>query len=89
MRIPSIATAAYAPQSPPENAADMRRFLFGELQKISVAITALADGHVDKAHVAPEKPRDGDIRLADGTAWNPGAGQGLYVYYAAAWHFLG
>ena len=25
----------------------------------------------------------------DGTAWNPGSGQGFYGYYGSAWHFLG
>ena len=28
----------------------------------------------------PAKPRDGDIRYADGANWNPGSGQGIYVY---------
>jgi hypothetical protein len=67
----------------------MQRFLLDELQKVSAAITALAAGHLDKTHVAPVKPRDGDIRYADGTDYNPGSGEGIYAYYGAAWHFLG
>lgn len=40
-------------------------------------------------HRAPEKPREGDIRFADGTDWNPGAGKGIYAFYSAAWNKLG
>ena len=31
------------------------------------------------------KPRDGDIRYADGTNWNPGSGAGIYAYVGGAW----
>ena len=42
-------------------------------------------------HAAPAKPRDGMVVFADGTDWNPDAtnGQGMYVYYGSAWHYLG
>lgn len=39
--------------------------------------------------VAPEKPRLGDIRLADGVNWNPGGGAGVYCYYGSTWNRLG
>lgn len=35
--------------------------------------------------VAPDKPREGMIRLADGTNWNPGSGIGLYQYLGGVW----
>lgn len=89
MRTPNLGTVAYAPGIPPQNAAEMQRFLRDELQKISFAIQALALGHLDQTNVAPAKPANGDIRLADGTNWNPGSGQGVYCYYGAAWHLLG
>lgn len=89
MRTPSIASAFYAPNQPPQDASEMGRFIFDELQKIAGAISALAAGHLDKTYVAPTKPREGDIRLSDGTSWNPGSGAGVYAYYGAAWHFLG
>ena len=31
------------------------------------------------------KPRNGDIRYADGTNWNPGSGEGIYAYTNDAW----
>lgn len=40
-------------------------------------------------YVAPSKPRDGMIALADGTNWNPGSGAGYYGYRAGSWRFLG
>jgi hypothetical protein len=33
----------------------------------------------------PEKPREGWLVRADGTAWNPGAGAGVYTYLGGAW----
>lgn len=89
MRTPNLSSAFYAPNNPPEDAAEMRRFLFEELQRIAAAIALLAAGHVDQTNAAPVKPREGDIRLADGTNWNPGSGQGVYAYYGGAWNFLG
>lgn len=85
MRTPNLGTVFYAPSEPPEDAAETRRFLRDELQKISIAITALALGHLDKTNVAPLKPREGDIRFADGANWNPGAGKGIYAHNGTAW----
>lgn len=29
--------------------------------------------------------REGMLRYADGVAWNPGAGKGVYIYNGTAW----
>lgn len=89
MRAANSSAAFYAPGTPPADPDGLRRFLQEELIKIQAAIAGLAAGHLDKSTVAPPKPREGDIRFADGTSWNPGSGQGIYAYYGAAWHFLG
>lgn len=34
---------------------------------------------------APEHPREGMIVYADGTSWNPGQGEGAYIYKNGAW----
>ena len=61
-----------------------------ELEKIAQAIdTPDAFITLEKLYAAPTKYRDGTIVFADGTTWNPGSGQGAYIYYGAAWHFLG
>lgn len=39
-------------------------------------------------HVAPKRPRAGDVAYADGSDWNPGNGAGLYVY-GTAWTKVG
>jgi hypothetical protein len=67
----------------------MRRFLLDELPRIAAAISALAAGHLDKSYAAPTKPREGNLKFADGVVWNPGSGEGVYIYRSAAWHFLG
>lgn len=36
----------------------------------------------------PKKPRKGIIVYADGTNWNPGSGEGVYVY-KSGWVLLG
>lgn len=40
---------------------------------------------IEFRNVAPLKPREGMIYGADGTNWNPGDGQGVYVYYGGSW----
>ena len=75
---------------PRETPLDYDVFYFqDELRRISLSIELLAAGHIDETNVAPDKPRTGDIRLADGTNWNPGSGQGIYARYNNAWNFLG
>mgnify|MGYP000122881985 CR=1 FL=1 len=44
---------------------------------------------LEMRYVAPAKPRDGMVVLADGTNWNPGSGGGFYGYRASVWRFLG
>lgn len=40
-------------------------------------------------HREPKRPRHGDVVMADGTDWDPGSGEGLYVRKTAGWSFLG
>ena len=89
MRDTQGAVNRYTPSPVPENKDDLIRYLRQELQAIQFAMSAIADGQLDVTTVAPTKPRDGMLRRADGTNWNPGSGAGVYCYYGAAWHFLG
>ncbi len=79
----------YVPETPPSDNGQLSAYVERELNKVKMAIDLLALGHLDKTYVAPTKPREGDIRLADGTSWNPGAGAGFYGYYGSAWVKLG
>ena len=62
-------------------------FISDELSKVSFAIDQVSMGHLDVPNVAPDKPRQGDLRYADGSNWNPSAGgEGIYFFNAAgAW----
>ena len=57
---------------------------------MSRIINNIADGHFDVSNAAPDKPRTGDIRYADGSNWNPGStGEGIYIYLSTgAWSKL-
>lgn len=81
-------TTRYRPQ-PFVERDNLLQYLKRELDRIGRVIDALQDDGYEATTVAPSRPRDGMVRLADGTAWNPGSGQGLYVYYNGAWHSLG
>ncbi len=56
-------------------------YIQDELGYISSAIEQQALGFIDVSNVAPEKPRQGMIRYADGSNWNPnGTGEGIYFF---------
>lgn len=84
-----IAQIAWWPTEPPEDMTQWRRWMKEQLEGAANAITLLADGHIDVSHRAPSKPRAGDLRIADGSNWNPGSGAGLYRYDGTAWVHLG
>ena len=89
MRAVTRNSVFYVPEPTPANAQELPAYIARKLEKIRIAMDMLALGHLDKTHVAPAKPREGDIRLADGTDWNPGSGAGFYGYYGGAWAKLG
>jgi hypothetical protein len=90
VRVATLATVQYMPGQVPSNPGDLPRYLTEELQKIKAAMDALALGHIDVTHIAPPKPRDGDIRLCDGVDWDPlGTGQKFVGYRGGAWVELG
>jgi hypothetical protein len=90
VRTPGSASVGYAPETPPADPKALSAYLDKELNRIAAVIQLLAAGHIDRSHVAPTKPRDGDIRFADGSDWNPGSGAGLYYYDAntPGWVFI-
>ena len=60
-----------------------------ELAALEISFFNLDILRLTETNVEPDKPRTGDVRLADGTNWNPGSGAGFYGYYGAAWVKLG
>lgn len=64
--------------------------IYQELEQVSRAMGEPNDMLLlEMRYVAPAKPRDGMIVLADGVNFNPGSGGGYYGYRAGSWRFLG
>ena len=88
MSIPSKTVKSvtyYQPGSIPENPEYLGEFVIRELNKLGDIIYNVAQLRLEQTNVAPVKPRDGDIRYADGTNWDPGSGIGIYAYIGSAW----
>jgi len=75
----------YTPSIAPNNPEELPQYIKKELDSISAIVNNQADGHLDKVHVEPPRPRAGDIRYADGSDWNPGQGDNLYYYDGTVW----
>ena len=67
----------------------LRRYLRDEFIEVEVALLGVELIQLVQLDVAPDKPRDGMIILADGTNFNPGSGAGFYGRSAGAWVKLG
>lgn len=81
---------AYIPDILPYDIKLFPKYLNNELLKIEESLISQKDLlSLSTTNVAPSKVDDGDIRFADGTDWNPGAGAGIYAYYSGAWNKLG
>ena len=65
----------------------LQRAVAEELRQVAAATTidllALAVKHAE-----PDKVFVGLIAYADGTDWNPGSGEGVYVYKTGGWTFI-
>lgn len=82
--------ARYTPGNVPPDAGSLPAFFRLELEKIAQSMDTEDDFLLlQTLYSAPKKTREGFVCKADGTTWNPGSGAGVYVYRAAAWHFLG
>lgn len=80
----------YKPTSP--KALEVRElgdWTYRELVEIERSFYNLEFVRLVQTNVAPDRPRAGDIRFADGTNWNPGSGAGFYGYHSGAWAKLG
>lgn len=71
------------------NVDELREYLGRELQKLGALVNMLADGQIERSYAPPDKFKDGMIRYADGTSWDPGSGQGIYYFDGTTWQFLG
>lgn len=70
----------FNPAEPPAVPAELPKYLHNTMLEIRAVLELLRDGHMDVVFEAPTKPTQGDIRYADGTSWDPGSGEGIYLY---------
>ena len=73
----------YAPGPLPIDQQDLGVYLINELKRLGYIIFNQSTFRLERTNVAPDKPRLGDIRYADGSNWNPGSGEGIYFYNSA------
>jgi hypothetical protein len=80
---------SYIPSSTAaDTAVGLRSWLVQELNRIANGFTVAGQTTtLPVLTVEPAKPETGQVVLADGTAWNPGSGRGLY-YYDAGWQYI-
>ena len=81
----------WSPNPAPVASEQLPDYLFNELNRVGDIIFNLDTLRLEQTNVEPSKARDGDIRYADGTNWNPGSGRGIYVYIddvSPAWEKL-
>jgi hypothetical protein len=92
MRTPNLSSPFFLPTPPPIPMTDEGRVLLNyftsQVEALANMVKLVAEGHLDPLSEAPDKPRDGDIRYADGTTWNPGSGRGLYLRKQTSWVFI-
>ncbi len=72
---------------PPEDLEGLRHYVYQHFQRLAEMVNAAEDGAQVKVNVEPAKPRDGHLKYADGTNWDPGYGEGFYWYDGAAWQY--
>lgn len=84
----------YTPAARPDDGdpVNLANWALQELETISSILNGIAAGNVEFLNAPPERPRNGDIRMADGTNWNPGGlGRGYYGFdeVGSVWRKLG
>ena len=67
----------------------LSRSVQAELQRLAIEFAQPSDYLALRTlYAAPQRIFDGMVVKADGTAWNPGAGAGVYVYVGSGWSKL-
>ena len=77
-------TFKYTPNPVPRwHDPELTEWLRREFAAVAQGLQGLWD--MDVTTQAPERATEGMLRYADGTAWNPGAGKGVYVFDGVQW----
>lgn len=81
---------SYIPGSPPgdQSLGALAAYVAYELRMLERALVSWTTVQYVELHVEPARPRVGMVAYADGTDWDPGSGEGLYVYKSGGWTLL-
>ena len=72
-----------APQAPTLD--ELRMWMEEELERMARVLNETLAVDLRPINAEPTRPRDGMIIYADGTNFDPGAGEGVYAREAGAW----
>ena len=78
----------WTPNPAPVSNENLSDYLYHELNRLSDVLFNIDVMRLEPTHAAPEKPRAGDIRYADGTDWNPSGSDGIHWYDGTNWNKL-
>ena len=79
----------WSPNPAPVDPLQLPDYLFNELNRLGDIVFNLDTFRLEATNRIPAKPRDGDIRYADGINWNPGStGEGIYAFFNETWNKL-
>ena len=73
----------YQPAPLPPNPEQLGIYIINELNRLGDILFNQSVFRLEETNAAPDKPRVGDIRYADGTNWDPGSGEGIYFRNSA------
>ena len=72
-----------------EDVRELAKYITDMLRRIAHITQEYNFLYLPPVHVEPDRLKEGLIVHADGTDWDPGSGQGLYMYYNSSWNKLG
>lgn len=58
------------------------------VEELAQHIQFITESFFAVSYAEPNKLTEPMIRVADGTSWNPGSGQGIYIYLGGVWSKL-
>jgi hypothetical protein len=77
--------ARYVPSNEPNEERGLRAWIAGELRRVAAAFAEQDTVQLAVRGVEPSRPRPGMLACADGVAWDPGSGAGIYEYRGGVW----
>lgn len=63
-------------------------WLYSEFRRLAYDQSSISELFFQQLSAEPERPVEGQVVYADGTGWNPGQGEGLYIYIGGSWFKL-